>query len=270
MQERIITALIMIAVVVGIVFFIPILFSPLVAIILGISIWEWCRISQIRRPTAYWIAAATIALWVAATFYPIVLTILLILSALHYCYAVRLIIQYETIQNFRINRHYLMLCGTVILPTLAATLVYIFNQNGGNGYSIEDANSLVFIIMVIAAADSGAYFVGRFFGKHQLAARVSPKKTIEGLVGGLLTVVVVVYGFGFMVEGWYLSPGQLLFISLAAAIFSVIGDLFISIIKRQNQIKDSSQILPGHGGILDRIDGQLAGIPVFYLLQQFL
>lgn len=269
MQERIITALIMIAVVIGVIFFVPVLFTPLVAIILGISVWEWCRIAQIRRINSYLVAAATIILWVLATNFPAVLNVLLVLSVAHYVYATYLISQYEKIDNYRIHRSYLRLVGPIILSGLAAALVYIFNYSFGVPDS-EEAMSLLFIILVIAAADSGAYFVGRFVGKHKLAPRVSPKKTIEGLIGGLISVVIFTALFQFMVEGWLLSFPKLLFISLVAALASVVGDLFISVVKRQNNIKDASQILPGHGGILDRIDGQLAGIPVFYLLQQFL
>lgn len=269
MKERIVTALIMIAVVVGIVFFVPILFTPMVAVVLGIAVWEWCRISKIRHINGYGVAVATVALWVLASQYPVVMTTLLVLCVVHYVYAVYLIVRYETIENYRIHRYHLRWCGPVVLSALAGSLLYIFNQSDGVAQG-EDALSLTFIIMVIAAADSGAYFVGRFFGKHKLSPRVSPKKTLEGLIGGLLTVAVVVAVFGFMVAGWYLNFWQLLFISLTAAVFSVVGDLFISIIKRQNDIKDSSQILPGHGGILDRIDGLLAGVPVFYLLQQII
>lgn len=269
MKERIITAFIMIVVVVGIVFFLPFLFAPLIAVILGISIWEWCRISQIRRPNSYFVAAATIILWVAAALFPTLLTILLILSVIQYFYAIRLICHYEQVKSYRINTYYLMVCGPVVLAALAASLIYIFNYSPEQA-SIDDALSLTFIIMVIAAADSGAYFVGRFLGKHKLCPHVSPKKTIEGLIGGLVSVLLVVIFFDFMVESWFLSFLQLLFISLITALFSVIGDLFISVIKRQNHIKDASQILPGHGGFLDRIDGLLAGVPVFYLLQQLI
>lgn len=269
MKERIITALIMMAVIIGILFFIPILFSPFVAIVLGIATWEWCRISKIHRPQAYYIAAATIVLWIISSIYPQLLAILLACSALHYLYAIRFIWQYEKIDNFRIPKLYLMIAGPVSLSTLATALVYIFHESADIP-TIDDAMTLLFIIMVIAAADTGAYFSGYFLGKHKLSPRVSPNKTIEGLIGGLLSAILVVLIFSFMIEGWYLSQGQLVFISIVTALYSVIGDLFVSIIKRQNQIKDSSQILPGHGGILDRIDGMLAGIPVFYLLQQLL
>lgn len=269
MKERIITAVLVIAVLVGIVFFVPVLFIPTVAAMLGIALWEWCSIAKIRRPYSYGLATATVLLWLAGLLNSNAFTVLMIFSVVHYLLAIRFIWEFEHIRNFRIHRSYLILCAPVVLSALATVLVYIFNPLDGNTIT-DDAMSLIFVIMVIAAADSGAYFVGKFFGKHPLCPRVSPKKTIEGLVGGLLSVAVVVYCFDFMVEQWYLSTIQLLCIALSSAVFSVIGDLFISIIKRQNNIKDSGQLFPGHGGVLDRIDGLLAGVPVFYLLQQWI
>ncbi|PIE46180.1 MAG: hypothetical protein CSA45_00455 [Gammaproteobacteria bacterium] len=279
MKERIVTALIMIAVVLGIIFYLPILFNPLVAIILGVATWEWSRMCQLRRINSYLMTAATILLWVISTYYSFVFNVLLIIALLNYLYTIHFIWQYERVRQYRIHRTYLRVCGPIILAALASTLLYVFNFNPGQEIAspedvaslrLEDAMSLTFIVMVIAAADTGAYFVGRLSGKHQLSPKASPNKTIEGLIGGLLAVVLIVSLFGWMVEGWYLAYWQLLIISLIAAIFSVVGDLFISVIKRQNHLKDSSQILPGHGGILDRIDGMMAGIPVFYLMQQYL
>lgn len=268
MQERIITAAILIAVLICIVFFLPALFTSLITVTLGIATWEWCRIAKIPRPINYYVAAAAIILWILATLFPDVLNVLLVVSALHYLYAIRLIHHYEKIRDFRIPQSYLRIIGPIILSALAASMVYIFNYT--SGANNEDAMTLSYIILIIAAADSGAYFIGRFFGKHKLAPRVSPKKTIEGLIGGFISVLIVVAIGHVMLAGWYLSVGQILFISVVTACYSVIGDLFISIIKRQNQVKDASQILPGHGGVLDRIDGLLAGIPIFYLLQQII
>lgn len=269
MKTRIFTGLAMIVVIVSIVFFAPVLFTPLVAVILGIATWEWCRIGQIKRPQNYAVAAVTITLWVASSFSSSLLMVLLVLTALHYIYALYLIISYEKKADYRISTIHLSISGPIVLATLASSLMYLFNQTDGVS-QLDDAMSLTFIIMVIAGADTGAYFAGRFWGKHQLSPRTSPKKTVEGLLGGLALTTLMVVLFGFMVSGWYLSFWQLWLIGIIAALFSVVGDLFISIIKRQNHIKDASNILPGHGGILDRIDGLLAGIPVFYLLQQYL
>ncbi len=273
MKQRTITALIMIAVILGIIFFIPILFIPLVAVVLGISVWEWCKISKITGRNRYIVAIVTLVLWLLALYNATILNILLVLSVCHYLYAVFLIINYEKKADYRITSLYLTALGPILLSALAAVLIYInppFDPESIDFWTADDARILTFIVMVIAAADTGAYFAGRFLGRHQLSPRVSPKKTVEGLIGGLVAVVAVVLLFGSMLESWYLSTGQLLTISLTAALFSVIGDLFISVIKRQNHIKDSSNILPGHGGVLDRIDGLLAGIPVFYLLVQFI
>ncbi|RNF81709.1 phosphatidate cytidylyltransferase [Montanilutibacter psychrotolerans] len=124
---------------------------------------------------------------------------------------------------------------------------------------------LLTALAVVWAADSGAYFVGRRFGKHKLAPRVSPNKTIEGVVGGVLAGVLAGLGFAWLAGA---QPGQLPAVALVAFIavlFSVVGDLFESLLKRHAGVKDSGHLIPGHGGILDRVDGVLAALPVFAL-----
>ncbi len=124
---------------------------------------------------------------------------------------------------------------------------------------------LLFVMLQIWAADTGAYFSGRAFGKHQLAPAVSPKKTWEGVIGG--TVLAIILAFlsakPFNIE---MSATSLLLTSIIIVIFSIVGDLTESIYKRQQQIKDSSHLLPGHGGILDRIDSITSAVPVFAVI----
>lgn len=118
------------------------------------------------------------------------------------------------------------------------------------------------------ASDTGAYFTGRFLGKHKLFERLSPKKTIEGFLGGVVTAMIT----GFLASLFFESSSALYWI-LTGAIMSVtgtLGDLFESMIKRQFQVKDSGTILPGHGGILDRFDSTFISIPVYWLLINFL
>ena len=121
---------------------------------------------------------------------------------------------------------------------------------------------LFFLLLLIAAADIGAYFGGRRFGRHKLAPRVSPGKTWEGFVAGLLGAgVVAVAGarvFGFPTLPW-------LAVCLLVALVSVVGDLAESMFKRRVGLKDSSALLPGHGGVLDRVDSLTAAGPVFLL-----
>ena len=115
------------------------------------------------------------------------------------------------------------------------------------------------------AADTGAYFAGRKFGRRKLAPRISPNKTVEGLVGGV--VAGMVFGLAFALFAGA-SVGQLpaiALVALVAVLFSVVGDLFESLLKRQVGVKDSSNLIPGHGGLLDRVDGMVAALPAFAL-----
>lgn len=120
-------------------------------------------------------------------------------------------------------------------------------------------------LAIVWAADSGAYFAGRQFGKRKLAPTVSPNKTIEGLIGGVVAGVLL--GLcGALLAG--ASGAQLplvALVALAATLASVVGDLYESLLKRHAGVKDSGNLIPGHGGILDRIDGVLAALPVFAL-----
>lgn len=124
---------------------------------------------------------------------------------------------------------------------------------------------ILFLVLLVAAADSGAYFAGKSFGKNKLVPQISPGKTREGLLGGFLAALLValigasLLGLG---EGYFSS---FIYLSAIVALLSVAGDLFISLIKREAGAKDSGSILPGHGGILDRVDGLIAALPLFAL-----
>jgi len=120
---------------------------------------------------------------------------------------------------------------------------------------------VLLVILVVAIADSAAYFSGKRFGKHKLAPEISPGKTWEGLAGALFVTTLVAAGLCLWL-GWsfWFVPGLWLL-----TIFSVLGDLFESLIKRQAGKKDSGTILPGHGGVLDRIDGLTPTLPLVAL-----
>ena len=117
----------------------------------------------------------------------------------------------------------------------------------------------------IWAADTGAYFSGRYLGKHKLAPRVSPNKTIEGVVGGALTGTAVALGFATVAGAPASDLPKVALVAGVAILVSVIGDLFESLLKRHAGKKDSGTLIPGHGGVLDRIDAVLAALPVFAL-----
>ncbi len=126
---------------------------------------------------------------------------------------------------------------------------------------------MVGMILIVAAADIGAYFAGKNFGRHKMAAAVSPAKTWEGFWGGIVSVLALALVY------WWLLPPQMAHISLlaviavtvATAMASVVGDFTVSMVKRESGMKDSGSLLPGHGGVLDRLDSICGAAPVFAL-----
>jgi len=126
---------------------------------------------------------------------------------------------------------------------------------------------LVVMVLVVAVTDIGAYFTGRALGRHQLAPAVSPKKTWEGFWGGIAAcaLLAVVLWLLQPQENAHIGLGSMLAVTLATALASVVGDLTVSMVKRESGVKDSGSLLPGHGGILDRLDSLSSAAPVFTL-----
>ncbi len=129
---------------------------------------------------------------------------------------------------------------------------------------------LVYVVLALCAAwisDTGAYFTGTFLGKHKLCPEISPKKTVEGFIGGIVAdivvmiIVSVIYGLSADVHVNYI---WLMFTAAVCSVVGVLGDLSASLIKRQRNIKDFGNIMPGHGGIMDRFDSAMFTVPVFF------
>ena len=126
----------------------------------------------------------------------------------------------------------------------------------------EHKDFLLWLLLIVVSADSCAYFVGKAFGKHKLAPQLSSGKTIEGVMGGLLGAVLATFAWMWVSNN---VAWQFPLIALISAACSVVGDLYESIYKREAGVKHSGAILPGHGGVLDRIDGLLAATPIFLM-----
>lgn len=142
-----------------------------------------------------------------------------------------------------------------LLPTLIALVRIDSTWNDGTQWTL-------FILALAFAADTGAFFAGRQFGRLPLAPQVSPNKTWEGVIGGML-LALAIGGFGVI---WFRLPALgFLSLCLGAAAFSVVGDLNESLLKRHVRLKDSGRLFPGHGGMLDRIDSVTAATPVMAL-----
>jgi len=153
---------------------------------------------------------------------------------------------------------------TVVILTCFGLVVSLRTLTGGHALYY-----LILGLWCAWGADTGAYFSGRYFGKHKLAPVVSPKKTIEGSVGGAIICMVLViaatavYGYAVTCNVNYLS---LCCISLLAALTGMLGDLIASSLKREHDVKDYGWIMPGHGGVMDRFDSVLFTVPTVILL----
>lgn len=160
----------------------------------------------------------------------------------------------------------LLIVSLLYIPYFLSHITFIRTLPYGNFY--------VWLVFIGAfMTDSCAYFSGKLFGRHKLCPQISPKKTIEGAVGGVLGCglsfmlfgLIVNLGFAQYLDGQSMSYGRLFLLGLIAAVFSEIGDLVASIIKRQFAIKDFGHLLPGHGGILDRCDSIILVAPAIFL-----
>jgi phosphatidate cytidylyltransferase len=135
-------------------------------------------------------------------------------------------------------------------------------------HGLAGRESVLLLLLVIVVSDSAQYFTGRWLGRHKLSPVISPKKTVEGAIGGFIVAPVALA----VAARWWLpgrSPGWLLMVGLAIVGLGIAGDLFESLLKRSAGIKDSSALIPGHGGVLDRIDAMLFAGPVFYVLVKY-
>jgi len=144
-------------------------------------------------------------------------------------------------------------CGALVLVPLFTALIMLFRE--GPPY-------LLFALLIVWAADAGAYFAGKRFGRVKLAPSISPGKTWEGVFGGLTVVIVLAFAVG---QWAGVSVAVLVPFCLAIGGLSIVGDLTVSMFKRTAGVKDSGKLFPGHGGVLDRVDSVAAAAPLFTL-----
>ncbi len=260
MLERIITALVLVAVVLSCMFATQSHYPMLVLMIVaaGVAGYEWFKLmpkrsANVIKPLAWGFGIVTAALSTLALYYSEIALLLWIASIFIWILSIHWVKSYpenDSWYNFSLN-----FIGFVLVSAAVTAI-----------FSVWDSSPwwLMYLFLLVWGADSGAYFVGRKLGKRKLAPHVSPNKSIEGLLGGVFVSAVII----IVVEAVYLDltiAQHILFLilSIITVFSSVLGDLLESMIKRRAGIKDSGRILPGHGGVLDRIDSLLAAAPVF-------
>ena len=256
MITRIITALFLAPVTIGLTLYLSTFwFGVFLAVICIIGLYEWNRLTIKSAPLLLGGALTIVAMAIYGHAHLTWLGYLCVVVSLYWSYQV-----WDLYKNGLERK----------MGALAGFVEGVFLLVGfWSGMSILHQQGSVVVIAAMAtvwAADSFAYFAGKSLGRRPLAPTLSPKKTIEGVAGGLSGACLVLLLSAFLVFDPALQGSDLwiwVFAGIVAALVSVAGDLFQSRIKRRAGVKDSGSILPGHGGILDRIDGLIAAIPVF-------
>ena len=264
LMQRVVTALLLLPLLLGAIWFAP---SPWLYAIFsaaGLMIaWEWTGLMHWagHQPRRYvYVAAMAAVLWGVWAAPPEYRPWFFALAVLWWLFAFTLIGGFP--QNLQRRPLAPVAMGILGLLLISSTLLALATLHA----MPDGVLRLIYLFFLIFAADTGAYFAGRRFGKHKLAPDVSPGKTIEGAIGGMLLC-----GVWSLIGGVYIFHAQggallaLLLLSLVVAVFSIVGDLTESMFKRVAGLKDSGNILPGHGGILDRVDSILAAAPVMVL-----
>jgi phosphatidate cytidylyltransferase len=261
LKQRIITALVLLPFALGGFFLLDGgLFALFIGAVVSLGAWEWARLAgltaQFQR-VAYALLVAMLLLGLYLL--PALAPWLLSLGVIWWVFATFLVLGYPATSRYWNGVSIKLLMGLLILLPAWQGLVLIKQW--------PEANWLILAVMVLVwGADIGAYFSGRRFGKRKLAPQVSPGKSWEGVFGGLLTTLLICLGVAIYRDWSFFSVLLGMFGTVAVVMISVVGDLTESMFKRQSGVKDSSNLLPGHGGVLDRIDSLTAAIPVFAAL----
>ncbi|WP_020406475.1 phosphatidate cytidylyltransferase [Hahella ganghwensis] len=266
LKQRVVTALIIAPLFLVGVFATNILgFALFLGGIVTVGAWEWARIAgwndQLPRVS---FAIATAVCLVLAWHLPAM--VVLGVALVWWMFAFYLILQFPSSSSIWQPVWLRCLAGLLVLVPAWKALVSLRAGVMQVNPEISTVWLVLYIFLIVWAADIGAYFAGKTFGRRKLAPAVSPGKSVEGALGGLVAVSVLPFVVAPLLQISPSQTGVLWMMTLSAAIFSIVGDLLESLGKRVVGIKDSSQILPGHGGILDRIDSVTAAAPIFVLL----
>lgn len=276
LKQRIITASVLAAIFLLALFFLPVSwFSGFIATVVLIGAWEWSNLSGLQKLSArvFYLLLQTLLMALLALYMGLLplgtplepasaaqasgrFAQVLTVGCTWWAVALLWVQGYPSSGLLWGQPAMRALMGFFVLLPAWAALSYVRLQADG-------AWLIVWIMAIVAAADIGGYFVGRRFGRHKLAPKVSPGKTWEGFVGGAGANVLL--GLGVCAVTGSALVGTLVLV-LPTALVSVLGDLLESMLKRERGIKDSSALLPGHGGVLDRVDSLTAAAPVFALI----
>lgn len=280
--QRILTALLLIPLIVSAVFYLPSTpyfsyFSILLAIIVLIGGWEWTNLISMDKLwmkilfllflllpmigvtlwTQFLELMATLLEWQELKEYSGAIEWTVFVAVLFWVLVMILIRKVPTaLLQLQMRVRYKALIGWFVLFS-----AWMFTTRL---HTLYGAEMMMYFLLLIWIADIAAYFVGKKFGKEKLCPDISPGKTIAGMYGALGSALLTAIGLGLFYKFPLLNASDFTLLSILTVLISIYGDLFFSLVKRQKGVKDSGTLLPGHGGILDRIDSIIAAAPFFY------
>lgn len=251
MKQRIITAVIALLVLLAVLFYLPeeIALTVIVAVLLA-GAWEWSAFLGVPGQGLRLAYVALIAALIAAVaFLDVQTSVVFTVSLVWWVCALVWIFFFPTPVPVAVR----WLSGVLVLVPLYLALVTLYQVA---------PELLLFALLIVWVADTGAYFAGKALGRVKLAPQISPGKTWEGVIGGLVAVTLLT-----LLRPTWAETDLAVFVPfcLAVACLSIVGDLTVSMFKRTAGIKDSGSFFPGHGGVLDRIDSVAAAAPLFAL-----
>jgi phosphatidate cytidylyltransferase len=282
LRLRIITALTLVPLFLLALFQLPSeYFSLLIGLITLLAAWEWMNLVGINSPikrglfilalilpmlwlhfwTQFLELMAQVLDWEDVRDFSGALEWLVITPVLFWVLTMILIRNTPTgVLNLKLKTRYKVAIGWLVL---FATWLFLSRLRAFHGQEMT-----LYFFVLIWAADIAAYFVGKKFGKIKLAAEISPGKTVQGMYGALIAgaiwAAIFIGYYGFRDGFDWMRISDFILLSVLTVLISIYGDLFFSVVKRQRGVKDTGSLLPGHGGILDRIDGVIAAAPFFY------
>jgi phosphatidate cytidylyltransferase len=262
LKKRVLTALVLIPLFLVLLFKLPPTgFMIFTACIMLLGAWEWSAFMGIK-PRLLRLCYPVFVYGFLS--FPYFLPIQVVLSMAVAWWLVALIFVYRYPQGATVWGKSLLLRGIMGLFVLEPAWRALNHIRDSEIYGTDQGiGVLLYFFLLIWGADTGAYFAGKKWGKTKLAPHVSPGKTLQGLIGALVVTTLIAPGLLYWVPG--LNIFAVILLGWMTVLFSILGDLFESMLKRNVDLKDSGHLLPGHGGLLDRIDSLTAAAPVFAL-----
>ncbi len=263
LKQRVITAIILASMITTAVIFLPTqMFALMLAVIICVASWEWAACAgfhSMKQKIVYvsFILLCLIAclIFLEKQWVPLIIAC----GFIWWLIAIFLVVRYQMNKSINLSSGILKaMIGAIILVPAWLSLIFIHLNTSGDSL-------MLFLFFLIWLADSAAYFSGRKFGCNKLASNVSPGKSWEGVYGALIMSLLLGASYAIYADMQFVVAVYFILLVLLTAGFSILGDLTESMFKRIAGIKDSSNILPGHGGVLDRIDSLTSAAPVFFV-----